>query len=89
MAQRTIYECDRCHAEFCDHKEGEATPWPAQWSITQRLGVIVFILCVDCTHALREFLGLPEPVEPNHPKTGTAITTDPPTYDPDVSGSQP
>jgi len=58
MVQRTIYTCDKCHTE---HDSGEKGHFPIeyQWSLAQRLGVDVFMLCATCTALLREFLGLP------------------------------
>lgn len=58
MAQRTLYTCDKCHTEHDSGQEG-GFPIQYQWSLTQRLGVDVFMLCQTCTETLREFLGLP------------------------------
>jgi hypothetical protein len=58
MAQRTIYECDRCHTEWEADQPGEFPPleFPPQWSVAQSLGVTRFILCETCTAALKRFL---------------------------------
>lgn len=64
MAERTIYECDRCHTEWEPENHGD---FPPQWSVTQSLGVTRFILCEACTAIHRRFLegsavpGLPPP----------------------------
>jgi len=54
MAQRTIYECDRCHTEWEPDQPGD---FPPQWSVAQNLGLTRFILCETCTAALKTFLG--------------------------------
>ena len=58
MAQRTLYTCDKCHTEHDSGQKGDF-PIEYQWSLAQRLGVDVFMLCGTCTTALVEFIGLP------------------------------
>lgn len=54
MAQRTIFECDRCHIE--NEPDPDTPGFPFQWSIVQDLRVTQFILCPVCTEALRKFM---------------------------------
>jgi hypothetical protein len=69
MAQRTIYTCDRCKADFLDTANGHS-PFEAQWgwSTGERLGMRVFLLCGACTEALAGFLGMPEILPKKGPK---------------------
>lgn len=55
MAQRTIYECDRCHTQW-ESEPDRPHDFPPQWSVAQSLGVTRFILCEVCTQALQRFL---------------------------------
>lgn len=56
MAQRTIYECDRCHTEFLD--TDKSNQFPSNWSWSDCQSVRRFILCELCTAALGRFLNL-------------------------------
>jgi len=61
MAQRTIYERDRCHAQW-EPERDRPNDFPPQWSIGQSLGVTRFILCESCTEAFQRFLHEVPPV---------------------------
>jgi DNA-directed RNA polymerase subunit RPC12/RpoP len=55
MAQRTIYECDRCHTEW-ELDRDKPNDFPPQWAVGQSLGMTRFILCETCAESHRRFL---------------------------------